>query len=185
MKERPRTHTFENAERVGELYLADLGLAWEELQGKKVLDIGAGPAEFENAARRRGIEVVSMDNMSDLHVPPRDSRYVVAEATQLPFNEGLFDIALSHMSVTNYGPESAAEYTRFLQEVLRDACRVLKRNGEFRFMDTRVEPSEREDEIVADLAARAGFREVRRGEYDRLRPVQEEYRLSHFYIATK
>jgi ubiquinone/menaquinone biosynthesis C-methylase UbiE len=198
MIERPRTHQKEAAEETGNRYLANLGLEWDDLQGKRILDIGALSAEFENAARRRGVEVISMDNeLADEDLPPADSQFVVANATKMPFKEGSFDYAVSHMSVTNYLEKGYREedHLLYIEDALREACRVLKPNGEFRFLmppdwesDAQKERrTENEHRILEEVAKRAGFRELKLEDHLgslRARPEGDE-RLTHYYIALK
>jgi SAM-dependent methyltransferase len=188
MLERPRTHSTENAEFVGVMYLENLGLHWEALRGKKVLDIGAGGAEFEHAARRRVVDVISVDNLKGEFAPPQDSRYVAADSGLLPFANDSFDYAFAHMSVTNYGAEddSLEGYMRYLESALKEACRVLKSDGEFRFTDTRLEGSPAEEHrLVEELAKRAGFRELRLKKHKELSETQKDYNVSHYFVAIK
>lgn len=186
MLERPRTHTTEDAEFVGKMYLENLGLHWEALRGKNVLDIGAGGAEFEHAARRRAVNVTSVDNLQGEFAPPQDSRHVVAEADQLPFANESFDYALAHMSVTNYGPEADTDYAGYLENSLTAACRVLKPDGEFRFTDTRIAGSpEEEHRLVEEIARRVGFRELLLKKHKELSETQKDYNVSHYFVAIK
>ena len=67
-----------------EVYLADLGLNWDELHGKKMLDIGAGLGRFAQAAQKRGINVTSVDMHPEWHtesgVIPTNILFLVADA---------------------------------------------------------------------------------------------------------
>lgn len=200
MIERPRTHQAEMAEETGDRYLANLGLEWGELQGKRVLDIGASSAEFESAARKRGVDVTSVDKeLSDEYPPPTDSHFIVANATALPFKDETFDYAVAHMSITNYlekgyGDEEAENW-RYIEDAFREACRVLKPNGQFRFMmppdwkddEQKEQRAEDERRTLENIARRAGFRELKTENYTnarRPRPEGDED-LTHYYIAIK
>ncbi|MBI5644892.1 class I SAM-dependent methyltransferase [Candidatus Kaiserbacteria bacterium] len=210
MIERSHTHNREAAEAAGNRYLSNLGLSWGELQGKRILDVGAMSAEFENAARRRGINVISLDKGLDdgEYAPPTDSRFVVANATKLPFKDESFDYALAHMSVMNYIENGYEEkYLNYVEDALREACRVLKPDGQFRFTDTLLDEQElqrgsaaapdkksdaykewrmeREHQALEEMAKRAGFRELKLVQYPDSHPEKEEYNLSHYYIAIK
>lgn len=211
MIERPFTHPQDIADETGERYLANLGLTWDELRGKRVLDIGALSAEFENAARRNGIDVVSVDmGVWDIHPPPIDSNFVIAKATKLPFKDISFDHVVAHQSAMNYleSGYGDADTIRYYEDVLRETSRVLKQGGQFHFTDTALdaielqrdpndippEPdleyqewrAEREHALLENIAKRAGFRELKLIKYDSKgsRPEGDEH-LHHFYIAIK
>lgn len=53
-------------EAIAETYFTDLGLDWESLKGKKILDLGSGLAEFAQAVKKSGIDVVSLDAHPEL-----------------------------------------------------------------------------------------------------------------------
>ncbi len=214
MIERPRTHSRERAEETAHLYLENLGLRWEDLLGIKVLDIGSMSAEFEHAARSRGVDVVSLDKeiVEGENVPPKDSQFVVANATKLPFKDESFGFALAHMSVGNYIERGYKEheYLQYLNDVFREASRILKPGGQFRLTSTALDAHdlsrgnndvapelksdayddwcmEREYPILADVAARAGFSQLRIGKYSgqHQKRAKEQFLLTHYFIATK
>lgn len=213
MFERPYTHTHEAAEETGNRYLANLGLEWSGLKGKKILDVGALNAEFEHAARQRGIEVISIDKSVDFggeYMPPRDSKFVIANATTLPFRDASFDYVVAHMSVMQYVETSYREkpYLLYMEDVLREIHRTLIPGGQFRFTDTSLDESdlrkdedvitpekntpahdewrmEREHETLERIAKRVGFSELKVVKYPESHPGQDEYILSHYFIATK
>lgn len=140
--------------------LGRLGLSWEELKGKRMLDIGAGTAEFGATAREKGINVVSLDRFardSKGTTPYQKEGYVVGSADHLPFADESFDIVVSHASVPLFATDRE-EALRFINEIKR----VLKHGGECRFgpvglgwalfpQDARIEnrfEGMREDEVV-------------------------------------
>lgn len=216
MIERPRTNAREDAEETGELYIKNLGLAWSELKGKKVLDIGAMNAAFENAARRREVDVISIDKdfIEGDWAPPRDSTYAVANATKLPFSDNTFDYAIAHTSAMHYIEEnydSETGYVQYLEDVLREVCRVLKEGGQYRFTPTGLEEElrdhveevvpqhktdeyikwkiDRESRLLEPIAKRVGFKELQliRYEGEQLERAKYDYNymLTHYYIAVK
>lgn len=112
--------------------LGRLGLSWESLKGKRVLDIGAGSAEFGAAARKQGIEIISLDRtlLDDDGTPPYQKEgYVQGSADKLPFADESFDIVVSHASIPLHAAIDRADVNRFLEEIRR----VLKPGGECRF----------------------------------------------------
>lgn len=110
--------------------LGRLGLSWEDLKGKRILDVGAGSAEFGAAARTKGVDVVSLDRqLGDSDGPPYQKQgYVVGTADRLPFADESFDMVLSHASVPLLA-SNRREVLCFVEEIRR----VLKKGGECRF----------------------------------------------------
>lgn len=64
-----------------------------ELDGARVLDVGAGPAEFAREFRAAGATYVPIDH--DPSVPSVRDRGVVATADALPFADGSVDVVFS------------------------------------------------------------------------------------------
>ena len=211
MIERPTTHNQEATEQTANRYLVNLGLEWNDLRGKQVLDIGALNAEFESAARRRGVEVISVDKVADgEYMPPIDSKFVVANATKLPFKDESFDYALAHMSVMNYMEDDYKDedHILYIEDVLRETCRILKPEGQFRFTDTALDDTDlrrgeddvvpdrgsdtykewrmvREHQLLEEMTRRVGFRELQLKRYPESHPEKDVYVLSHYYTAIK
>ena len=119
-------------EAMAKAYLMDLGLDWEILKGKKVLDIGAGLAGFAQVAMRRGIQGYSLDAhpewWSEEGTPPSNVPFVAGDGKQLPFMDESFDVIVARAAV-----HSIVEVQKDLVAVLSEARRVLKPGGEFRF----------------------------------------------------
>lgn len=115
-----------------ETYLMDLGLDWDKLKDKKVLDLGAGLGKFAEAAKKRGVDVVSLDAHPEWHSNkgslPNDIPFVVGDGQQLPFKDEVFDVIVARAAV-----DSMIEVKEDLEAVLSEAKRVLKTGGEFRF----------------------------------------------------
>ena len=118
-------------EQTAETYLNDLGLSWKVLEGKKVLDLGAGLAGFAQAAEKRGVNVISMDAHPEWWKEgkmPKNVPYVVGDANQLPLKAETFDIVVARAAV-----HSMVETKEDLEAFLKEVKRVLKPGGEFRF----------------------------------------------------
>ena len=102
--EQMKSNEFPNEEQVpldfetkkrADFILKRLGLTWEELEGKNVLDVGAGSAEFGQVAQARGISVFSFD----LH----------------PYWDETLDEA-QRRGINTYSPDS----TEVVEEILRE-----------------------------------------------------------------
>jgi SAM-dependent methyltransferase len=136
-------------EKIANAYLQDLGLTWDFLKDKSILDIGAGSGGFAHAAKRRGVEIIPLDEdpqwwktrgMFYKHVP-----YVQGTAFHLPFLDESFDLIISREAVEYMVFPKVNEDKRMsLQEIrdgiernfrqlLPEVLRVLRPNGEFRF----------------------------------------------------
>jgi len=119
-------------ENTADTYLDDLGVNWETLKGKKVLDLGAGLARFTQAAKRRGVNVISIDRHPEWHsdegTPPKDVPYAIADGLYLPFLDNSFDVILSRAAV-----HSMIEIQEDMEQLINEAKRVLREGGEFRF----------------------------------------------------
>ena len=114
--------------------LGDLGLTWDDLRGKKVLDMGAGLGELAEEGKKHGVEIISLDKLEGGAereggaTPPKDIPFVVADAVKMPFGGNKFDLIISHAA-----PPTLSESTEEIKDILNEAKRVLKEGGEFRF----------------------------------------------------
>ncbi|HLD61233.1 MAG TPA: class I SAM-dependent methyltransferase [Patescibacteria group bacterium] len=97
-----------------------------DVQGKKVLDIGAGTGRLTLQLAKRGAEVTAVDiseeMLKKLRSKNEEVRIVIADAEDLPFDNDAFDIVVSAFLVVHL-----KDPTRFFDEVYR----VLKDGGTF------------------------------------------------------
>lgn len=124
----------DEAEERGEIYLSDLGLNWKYLRGKKILDIGAGRAGFAEAAKRRGVEVCSLESFDaevwqtgEAKLLRRRTSFVGGKAEGLPFADASFDLVISHAAP----PIIMSETKEQVKAVMEEAKRVLKEGRDF------------------------------------------------------
>lgn len=117
--------------------LEAMGLNWEDLQGKKVLEIGAGLAELAQAAKKRGIDVASLEKNPAIWEEegdiPMDIEYIVGDATTLPFADESLDLIISKAA-----PPTISQTQEEVSRTLAEAMRVLKEGGVFRFGPARM-----------------------------------------------
>lgn len=132
----------DDPEDIAAAYCRNLGFTWEELQGKTVLDVGAGQAPFARAAKERGVTVTSMDIAPggwghEEEGMPKDVPYLVEDfraGTSLPAES--FDLIVGKASIGGMA-ETAEDFAA----VIAEAKRLLKPGGEFRFdSDVRIAP---------------------------------------------
>ena len=112
-----------NHERA-ELILNNVGLSWDKIEGKRVLDIGSGESTLAQAGAHRdstatisSVDVERNENWLNFPWGKRQTP-VQADAEILPFKSGSFDYAIMHGS------------TGFL--AIPEAVRVLRPGGEMR-----------------------------------------------------
>jgi ubiquinone/menaquinone biosynthesis C-methylase UbiE len=117
-------------------YMKDLGLHPEDITGH-VLDIGAGDARFARYVEMHGLskEVISLDTQEKFLY---NKHVVVGNVDSMPFNDGEFDLVISHASVPHVyylelDEEHPEELEKKLQKVLREMIRVVKPGGQVRF----------------------------------------------------
>ena len=114
-------------------YFFNLGINWEMLKGKRVLDLGSGLGKFAKEAKAQGIDIVSLDKNPDWHSADwindvQTDNFVKGDAFSLPFANNSFDIILARASV-----HSIIETRDDLEDLLSEILRVLKKGGQFRF----------------------------------------------------
>lgn len=107
-----------------ELILCNVGLSWDEIEGKNVLDVGSGESALAQAAAQRSSEakVSSIDievNEKWLEFPWGDRQTPIqADAEKLPFINSTFDYVIMHGSIG--------------LSAIPEAVRVLRPEGELR-----------------------------------------------------
>lgn len=118
-----------------------LGIKPESLRDKKILDIGAGFANFARESKHFGAETVSLepqDPTDRLSMTPEEkaefkrafSRGEIVQGIvqSLPFQDGSFDRVFAVVSIPYYLPRQESERALAFDEMVR----VLKPGGEVR-----------------------------------------------------
>jgi len=102
--------------------------------GDRVLDVGCGPGRFTIELARIGARVVAADlspGQLDLHrrytadVDDAVEDRIVADVTQLPFDDDEFDVSVCYGGALSYVLERASDATAELARVTRPGGRVL------------------------------------------------------------
>lgn len=91
---------------------------WVDLDGARVLDVGAGPAEFAAEFRSAGAQYVPVDH--DAQVASVRNGGVVATAAALPFADACVDVVFS---------SNVWEHVRHPEEVADEMVRVTRPGG--------------------------------------------------------
>lgn len=129
-----------------EKVLHDMGLEWGDLEGKSILEIGAGLAELAQVAKKKGIDVVSLEINPDMWkeegTVPDNVEYIVGDANKLPFEDGSLDLIISKAA-----PPTISKSLEEVVSVLGEAMRVLKVGGIIRFGPARLHP----DALTSDF----------------------------------
>ena len=106
----------------------------QEIPKGRVLDIGGGG---EGVIAQAGSGVVAIDKLiSEIHEArdkAPDTRWMVADATELPYQTSCFDNATAFFSCM-YIPDDVKE------GVFKETWRVLKKGGEFWIWDVHMAP---------------------------------------------
>ena len=122
---------FETYELFWEYYLAEVGLTWEELQGKYILELGGGIGDFAKEAKRRGIDVVTVDIDPDRYestISEVSVEVLTQDSRELEIPDATFDVVISRA-----GPPIIHRTKEGVADTINHALRVLKPGGEFRF----------------------------------------------------
>ena len=121
-----------NDERVFQEYFEDLELTPEDFR-KRILDIGAGSAQFAKYAKDHGIsdQIYSVDPIQDML---EKEKSVKAIAEQLPFADQSFDMVVSDSAIPNIyiDPEAFDEVRKKVLDSFTEMARVLRPGGEIR-----------------------------------------------------
>lgn len=91
--------------------------------GRKTLDLGCGEGRLGALLQERGYSVIGVDSSPGM-VELAQARHeaVVADAAELPFDDGSFDLVVAYMSLMNFDEP---------EEAVREAARVLEPGGRF------------------------------------------------------
>lgn len=119
-------------EEIFQKYVEDLRLSPADF-GKKILDIGAGSAQFAKWAREHGVnsQIYSIDQ--EAYTDEKNT--VTGKAEALPFADESFELVISDAAVPHgyIGEGIPEEIEKKVLLSLKEAIRVLKRGGEIRF----------------------------------------------------
>lgn len=127
-----------------------LGLKESQLQGKRILNVGAGNDFFGQTASEKGLEVISLDcdygSHPDLtekwdffkrkYCIPKNVQAIGAVAEKLPFRSGTFDYVISVHSIPKYST-SVCNAGLAIEEMVR----VVKPGGEIRIYPFLINPA--------------------------------------------
>ena len=124
----------ENKEMIleeAERELLGLGLKWEDLENKRVLNIGAGAGDLAKAAEQKGIKIISFDKYPERYQEEGTElpyNYIKGTAEKLPLKDASFDLVLCHAGPLTICPDKFLVILFF-----KEAERVLRPGGELRF----------------------------------------------------
>lgn len=117
-----------------------MGLNWNELRGKTVLDLGAGDAAFSKIAKRHEVNVISVEKNPEgwlargTEVPLADPMYLVCDASDIRTKDNqVFPSNSVDLIVSRSGPLTIVDNRKVFEKILQESLRVLKSGGELRF----------------------------------------------------
>lgn len=94
-----------------------------DVEGQRVLDVGAGHGEQAEFYRNKGAEVVTLDKSVKLAVHcGKNGASVIADALSLPFRDNTFDLASCSMFMHSLNP---IQQKKVIEEMQRVARRVV------------------------------------------------------------
>lgn len=132
--------------------LENLNLTEDQLNGKKILDVGGvGKGHFNREAKKRGFDVTSVDfdyhsdigkwNLKDYDhakgefVMPKDLQAIAGMAEALPIAAESFDLIIALQSVPEYSVTP-----KYAQKAIDEMVRVVKPGGEIRIAPFIIDP---------------------------------------------
>lgn len=110
--------------------MEDLRLTPEDFS-KKILDVGAGSAQFAKWAKEHDVsqEIYSLEPKEDY--PEEKNNTILAKAESIPFKDESFDLIVSNAAIPNiYIGDKYAE--KEVEDSFNEMIRVLKSGGEIR-----------------------------------------------------
>lgn len=144
--------------------LSAIGLPEDDLRGKSVLDVGAGPRDVAAYCLKHDIttEVYSLEpnlqnpaywknknNVNEMFpdiIPALNEKTVSGDRSHLPFADNSFDILINHAALPNNGKPLAEgrndEVESHLRQILSEVIRVLKPGGKAYLFPVRKEIQE-------------------------------------------
>lgn len=122
----------ESDEKVFQIYVEDLRLTPEDFK-KRILDIGAGSAQFAKWAKEHGVSsnIYSLEPYQDILEKEKSIR---GFAEKLPFADKSFDLIISNSAIPNiYLTEGSADaVNKKVHDSFYEMLRTLKDEGEIR-----------------------------------------------------
>ncbi len=143
-------------------YEETLGFKAEDLEGKKVLDLGSGPKErLSKDLQNRGITVDLVAINPDLGIwstarrdliiePYWEKKSIAAVGQALPFKTGTFDEVLALYSVSWYTSPEDDENEEAAKLWAKEIVRVLKKGGKARIFPVSKWPK-RDEQRFRDI----------------------------------
>ena len=119
------------SEEIFQRYVEDLDLKPEDFDGK-ILDVGAGGAEFAKWAREHNVssEIYSLEPSDDIK---DSSTGVKGRAEKLPFRDNEFDLIVSNCAIPNiFLGGDKATVKKQIKDSLTEFVGVAKDGGEIR-----------------------------------------------------
>lgn len=176
-------------EEVFQAYVEDLRLAPEDFN-KRILDVGAGSAQFAKWAKEHGVgrEIYSLEPKKE-ELAKKDKN-VAAKAEAIPFENESFDMVISDSAIPNVyvGEVSAEAVKEKVRDSLREMVRVIRPGGEIRLarvlMGEEYESqrilSQSIEEALRNLEAESGV------EVEKIRtPSDDTYEYDKYHKKTK
>jgi SAM-dependent methyltransferase len=112
-----------------EMYLKHLSLNWDDLRGKRVLEVGASYAAIAAEGKKRGVDIISLDQDQeyDQHEGgiKEKSLYVQGQVEALPIKEETMDVIFSMCGPMSpwYGTQEE------IRQRFAESWRALKNGG--------------------------------------------------------
>jgi len=114
-----------------------VGLTWEKLEGKRLLEIGSGLAVLGQVAKEKGVDVVSLEKNPEMWGEdgevPKNIEYIVGDAEKIPLEDNSVEIVISKAA-----PPTISKTKEEVTNVIDEAMRILKPGGVFRFGPARM-----------------------------------------------